>query len=197
MVIEVDLTKTVKTLLFILRLRLWCCACSLLLVSKLPAECSIHPIILSGFNLNKRKTIKTEGRVKLAWAMLSFILFSQELQNHRPSVSKTRDCEFNIKGRFWLLSVFTVFLCWCLSREAVCDSFGSEGKLACMRWWTDWKRMGIAHEQQQRVFKVFFYSSNYFLLVSGSYDKSGFWFFWGEEGGMNHLQLVQTPYPLT
>ena len=34
--------------------------------------------------------------------MLRFILFSQELQNHRPSVSKTRDCEFNIKGRFSL-----------------------------------------------------------------------------------------------
>ena len=48
------------------------------------------------------KTVKTEGRVKLAWAMLRFVLFSQELQNHRPSVSKTRDCEFNIKGRFFL-----------------------------------------------------------------------------------------------
>ena len=52
--------------------------------------------------------------------------------------------------------VFLVFLFCCLSRKAVFDMAGREGKFTWNLWLTDWKRMSITHKQQKRVFMVFF-----------------------------------------
>ena len=83
-------TKTPKTLLLRLRLRLWWCICVLFLVCKHPDKSSqTRHQSLRDFIQNRRKTLKTEGRVKLVWTMLRCIMFCKN--------RKTKKTSFKIK----------------------------------------------------------------------------------------------------